>query len=271
MIRVLCVEDDPSVRSYLATRLSLEPDVQLVGLAGSAGAVLTYLRQEEIDVVLLDYELEGANGLQLLSTRSQWRRAGGAEEPPRVLFCTGFSDETLSGQAQAAGASGLVPKDRIGSELIPALREVAQGGAWFPVLPAETGRVKAEATVRVLVGEDEAPMRSLLSQLLPSIGCEPTLVWRGEDALRRLDEEPFDLVLLDHQLAGAMLGTDVLEAIGRRWPSMPVLFLTGLPIEVASHRSHPNLRGVVTKPFSVSQLREAIGRAIRPVETAKAI
>src|SRR3954451_3140286 len=63
MIRVLCVEDNPLVRAYLEQRLAIEPDIHVVSTVSHARGALTYLRQEEVDIVLLDYQLDHEDGM----------------------------------------------------------------------------------------------------------------------------------------------------------------------------------------------------------------
>ena len=71
MIRLLCVEDDPLMRAYLATRLQAEPDIQVVGTVPDAQRAMIHLRLGEIDVVLLDYHLQGTDGtLPVRSSRN---------------------------------------------------------------------------------------------------------------------------------------------------------------------------------------------------------
>ena len=130
MIRLLCVEDDPLVRTYLATRLALEPDIDLAGVLSNAGEALTFLQQEDVDVVLLDYCLEGVDGLQLLGALRQ----GEGGRAPRVLFCTGAADDGFDAAARQIGAAGVIRKEQIAAELLPGLRAVAGGGEWFPPL-----------------------------------------------------------------------------------------------------------------------------------------
>lgn len=130
MIRLLCVEDDPLVGSYLATRLGLEPDIEVRGVIPDASEALAFLREQRVDIVLLDYRLEGADGMQLLSALS-----GEGAEPAgstvRVLFCTAVADGAFDSQARALGAAGVVPKDQMAAQLIPAVRAVAGGESWF--------------------------------------------------------------------------------------------------------------------------------------------
>jgi DNA-binding NarL/FixJ family response regulator len=129
MIRLLCVDDDSLVRTYLATRLELEPDIQVAGVVANAGEALQFLRREAVDVVLLDYRLSGADGMQLLGAMAA--RAADGTTQPRVLFCTGFADPAFTREARAVGAAGVVSKDRMAEELLDAVRAVASDREWF--------------------------------------------------------------------------------------------------------------------------------------------
>lgn len=132
MIRLLCVDDDPIVRAYLAMRLGLEPDIRVAGVVASAGEALAFVRENAVDVLLVDYKLQGSDGMQLLGAVAA---QGGAEDGPRVLFCTGLLDDEFDARAMAMGASGVVAKDRMAADLIPAVRAVAGGRAWFRSVP----------------------------------------------------------------------------------------------------------------------------------------
>jgi len=260
MIRLLCVEDDPLVRTYLATRLALEPDVRVAGVVSSAGEAIAFLRREAVDLVLLDYQLEGADGMQLLGALA---RAQAPHPTPRVLFCTGLADETFEAAARALGAAGVVAKTRMAAELLPALRAVSEGKQWFRAQAASPLAAAVEPQWRVLVAEDDPGVRALLDELLPLIGCTVRLVWRAEDVICILEREAFDLLLLDHQLAGPLLGTQILGQLAERWPNLPILVVTGHPCEVEQAPACTNVRGVIEKPFRIQQLQAEILRVLQ--------
>jgi DNA-binding NarL/FixJ family response regulator len=137
---VLCVEDDPLVREYLVKRLSLEPDISLVGTACDVNRALIFLRRGDIDVVLLDNHLPGLDGTDLLISMRPWPNGPRENDSsPRILFCTGVADESFVARARTLGADGVIGKDRVTTELIPAVRAVAGGGCWFPQESSVTG------------------------------------------------------------------------------------------------------------------------------------
>jgi DNA-binding NarL/FixJ family response regulator len=63
---------------------------------------------------------------------SPWSRGSeGAEHRPAVLFYTGFANEEFEAQARLMGARGVVDKERMATDLIPAVRAVAAGEGWY--------------------------------------------------------------------------------------------------------------------------------------------
>jgi len=79
---------------------------------------------------------------------------------------------------------------------------------------------------KVLVVDDEAPVRDLFDNLLKKEGCQVRCVAGGEEALEVISKEDFDVVLLDIKLEG-MNGLDVLKKIKELKPKLIVIMLTG--------------------------------------------
>ena len=72
MIRVLCVDDEPQVLRLLETSLAKQPDVAVVPGALDSSTAIERLRSENIDVLVLDYNLRGEpDGLELVRQISQ--------------------------------------------------------------------------------------------------------------------------------------------------------------------------------------------------------
>ena len=130
MIRLLCVDDDPLIRTYLATRLGLEPDICVTGVVSNARDALEAIRLGNLDVVILDYQMDGQTGMDLLKQLMQQPVCDGGARP-RILFCTGWADDSLEECARSHGAAGVVAKEQMSTELVPAVRAVAAGGEWY--------------------------------------------------------------------------------------------------------------------------------------------
>lgn len=79
---------------------------------------------------------------------------------------------------------------------------------------------------KVLVVDDEAPVRDLLSDLLKREDCKVTVCATGEEALELLKKDTFDVVLLDIKLPG-ISGLEVLKNIRDANKNLPVIMITG--------------------------------------------
>jgi DNA-binding NarL/FixJ family response regulator len=132
MIQVLCVEDDPSMLKLLQMRLGEETDIQVVGAVNDLERARIYLHRQPVDIILLDRYLHGRDTTHLLTSMQPWQ-AGESEAPagPAILFCTGLADADFTAQARLLGARGIVAKERLAEDLMPALRAIAAGETWF--------------------------------------------------------------------------------------------------------------------------------------------
>ncbi|MEO1175296.1 MAG: response regulator transcription factor [Myxococcota bacterium] len=117
--------------------------------------------------------------------------------------------------------------------------------------------------LRVLVVEDEAPIRTGLCDVLVYHGYEPDPVESGEDGLARASEERFDLVLLDVMLPG-ISGFDACKSLRERKPDQPIIMLTAKGSEEdVIHGFSCGADDYVTKPFSVRELMVRIEALMR--------
>lgn len=90
----------------------------LAGLASTADEAVALYQEHRPDVVLLDLEMPGANGLDLLRTLRRF------DPPARVVIVSGAGDDDLRDEAQALGAADWVLKPIYGTALATLLREV---------------------------------------------------------------------------------------------------------------------------------------------------
>jgi two-component system, NarL family, response regulator NreC len=125
--RVLLADDHAVLLSGLKLLINLQPDMQVIGEAGSHDEALRKARELKPDVLVLDMSMPGGTGVQVIGTL--------ARECPatRVVVLTMHDDATYFRLAMAAGALGYVTKNSADSELLDAIRCVAKGRAYTQV------------------------------------------------------------------------------------------------------------------------------------------
>lgn len=79
---------------------------------------------------------------------------------------------------------------------------------------------------KVLVVDDEAPIRELFNDLLKKENCTVKSVATGEEAVTKINEEDFDIVLLDIKLPG-ISGLETLKQVKAAKPNLVVIMITG--------------------------------------------
>ncbi len=121
MTRLLLVEGQPAIRCGLRMRLTLEPDLMLLGEAGDGLAALAQAAVLNPDVVLLDIEATGMDGIELI------KAIRAVSSHSAVLVLSFRDDAGTRKRVQAAGAAGFVSKHEVDDRLIQAIREAATG------------------------------------------------------------------------------------------------------------------------------------------------
>jgi NarL family two-component system response regulator LiaR len=122
-ISVLVVDDQTVVREGLAAILANYPEIEVIGQAADGVQALGVIKQTKPNVVLLDLQMPGLDGLATIPKIRE------IAPSTRILVVTGFSDSDKVYQAIKAGALGYILKDATREQLVQAIREVAQGRA----------------------------------------------------------------------------------------------------------------------------------------------
>lgn len=130
----------------------------------------------------------------------------------------------------------------------------------------------AEAGRRVLVVEDEAPVREMVAKHLEKKGYEVAHASDAEQVLLRMsrDREPFDLVLSDIHLPG-LSGVELLRLLLTHSPLRPVIMITGDADEALARRALDyGAAGYLLKPFELFELDAAVQQAVARLELVEA-
>ena len=163
MIRVLLVDDQTLIRQGIKTLLDLEPDIQVVGLAGNGGEAIAAAEQTRPDVVLMDVRMPVLDGVA--ATRELTRRF------PRVavIILTTFDDDEYVFEGLKAGARGYLLKDVSSDDMAQAVRTVAAGGALIQPsiarkVVAEFGRLASSAGAAAPPTPDQSGLSEPLTE-----------------------------------------------------------------------------------------------------------
>lgn len=137
---LVVVDDDVLVRSGLRLIFDSEPDLSVVGEAGTGTEALAVVEATDPDVVLMDVRMPDLDGIA--ATEALLARGGRA----RILIVTTFEDDDYLYGALAAGASGFLLKRARPEELVHGVRVVAAGTSL--VLPDLTRKLISERQPR---------------------------------------------------------------------------------------------------------------------------
>lgn len=168
MIRVVVAEDEPLLRSGLIALAQRDGDIEVVAEAEQGGAALARVREQRPDVVLMDLQMPGIDGIaatQLITEDPALDHVG-------VLVLTTFAEDETVVEALRAGAAGYVLKDIEPQALREAIRAVAAGE---PVLSPEVTATVMRAAASAPSGVDAA----LVAHLAPREIDVLTEVGRG--------------------------------------------------------------------------------------------
>jgi DNA-binding NarL/FixJ family response regulator len=124
-IRVLLVDDHQLLTDALSRALAREPDIDVVGVAGSVEASRE-LAEQPLDVVLMDYRLPDGTGAEATrAIKSRWPEA-------RVVMLTAVNDDETVLESIQAGADGYMTKDRAVDDVVSAVRAAHAGDTLLP-------------------------------------------------------------------------------------------------------------------------------------------
>ncbi|AFN46131.1 response regulator transcription factor [Arachnia propionica] len=119
-MKVLIVDDDALVAQSLSTILSVEADVEVVGLGRSGPEAIEKYRELKPDILLMDIQMPGGDGL------SAAERILAGDVAARIVFLTTFSDDEYIVRALRMGSRGYLIKQDV-AQIAPALRSVMAG------------------------------------------------------------------------------------------------------------------------------------------------
>lgn len=254
-MRVLIVDDNASMRAMLTALLGSR-GYTVVAALEDGNAIMETIRQKSPDIVCLDYQLPGRDGLDIL------REINETTPQIDVVFMTGSEDVSIEQKAADAGAAGFLRKPFGQSQVIDEMQQVRatrqQAVAAHPKSGAPAAAAPAAGTrpglkPRVVIADDNGSIRYLLKGLLNGVGLDVVqLVANGQDAVSAAKEHQPQVLCLDVEMP-VMSGLEALPLIRQVSPNTAVVMVTGN----ASREFVQQAAGLGAKGFIVKPVRPA--------------
>jgi PAS domain S-box-containing protein len=265
-VDVLVVDDNASGRASLCETLTAWGARPVPAESGSSAMEILGRAKRDgngksFRLVLLDADMPGMTGMAVLEGM-----AGRCHPVPAVVMMLPAHRRERIARCRELGAKACVVKPVLPQELLDALRS-ALGAGCYPERQAETPPGKAApagapAPLRILVAEDDEVNRLMATRMLQKQGHGVRAVFNGREALAAMEQEPFDLILMDLEMP-EMGGFEVTAAIREReirtGGHVPILAMTAHVMEGDRQRClDGGMDGYLAKPVNPQQLFEAI-------------
>ena len=163
-IRVMIVEDHQIVTEGLVALLNGQPDIEVVGTAGSVAESVPRAQELAPDVLLLDFRLPDGTGAEAAARIREDR------PDMKLIFLTRDDSDSVRMAAVEAGASAFLHKSRAATDVVAAIRVVAGGGSLITPRTISTllgRRRKVTAQLATLTARERAVLR-LVAAGVPS-------------------------------------------------------------------------------------------------------
>jgi signal transduction histidine kinase/DNA-binding response OmpR family regulator len=257
--RVLLVDDNATSREIL--RATLERAEVDVTAASDGPAALELLRRESFAAALIDSRMPGLDGFALVE---RVRREIDAP-PPMILMVTSTESRDAVARSRQLGIADTLIKPLKPAQLTQCLSEAIRGQAPSERVAPTQVRARGRA-LKVLVAEDNAVNATLLRRLVEKQGHRVMVVGDGQAALDALENEAFDLALLDLQMPrcdGLDVAWQVREREKENGGYLPLVAVTAHAMKGDRERClRAGFDGYLGKPVRVDELVDCIDQVV---------
>jgi len=159
MIRIVIADDHAIVRAGLKQMFAIMPDMEVIAEAVDGESVLETMRQTRSDILMLDLNMPGLSGPDLITrVRAHW--------PALPILVLSMHDTAqIASRALKAGANGYVTKDSEPEVLLAAIRKIAAGGRFI------SGEVAQKMALLATASGDALPHNSLSDREFDVFKC----------------------------------------------------------------------------------------------------
>ncbi len=262
----LLVEDNESSRSILSRRLTGWGMDTVAAVSAAEALALAGAARDEgrpFALLLADSTLPDMDGLRLIEEIRHANRCPQAV----ILLTSAGGDAPESARMRKARLTARLSKPVWFDDLYAVIVRGLAGGSSAPApppTPASAASLKSSSPLRILLAEDNPVNQVLAVRILSRRGHSIAVCGNGREALARLDQEKFDVLLTDMQMP-EMDGFETAEAIRRREQEtgdrLPIVAMTALALKGDRERCLAvGMDAYVTKPVRQSELIETVER-----------
>lgn len=229
--RLLVVDDNTNARTAIVEMLKSN-GFQVEAVSGGPGAIDAVQNSigaaRRYDVVFVDWRMPGMDGVETIR-----RIRALTADPPTFVLVTAYGREEVLRLAEQAGLNEILVKPVNRSMLFDAaMRALGEERVAFDLPDVEADARAKLRGLKVLVAEDNDMNQEVARELLASVGIEVDVANDGAAAIACLNEETYDLVLMDMQMP-VMDGIEATRTI-RRDPAhhdLPIIAMTANAME----------------------------------------
>lgn len=219
------------------------------------------------DVVLIDWRMPGMDGVE---TIREIRANSFLKRTPALLMVTAYGREELEHITKGMGLDGYLNKPIGPSVLYDSIVSVsgiadeqalndADSVSRMEDMP-QTEVIEAISGSKILLVEDNAFNQQIAIECLEEMGLIVDIAWDGLESLSKLEENDYELVLMDIQMP-EMDGLTATREVRKRWPDrkLPIIAMTAHAMTGDKEKSlAAGMNQHINKPFDIDELSEAL-------------
>ncbi|MEN9399584.1 MAG: hypothetical protein RL632_685 [Bacteroidota bacterium] len=267
-MHALLVDDSESARMVLNDMLTSLGFVVTVAKSG-AEAIEKYENHTDKDpfsLLVVDWQMPGMDGLELVHELKKQHEG----EIPAVLMVTAYGLDTVRKAARDEEVDGLIIKPVNPSALYDSVNKILQLGKKKVAAHKEQKQNDSDHTSylkgkRILLVEDNEINMELALELLKDVGIDCDSAWNGAEAIEKLKESTFDLVLMDIQMPimdGLTASRKIREEMNKE---LPILAMTAHAMKGEREKSlAAGMNDHITKPIDPEHLYMTLRSFLAP-------
>ncbi|UQZ90587.1 hypothetical protein C4J81_15785 [Deltaproteobacteria bacterium Smac51] len=246
----------------------------------SALAIISSMNAEnrKLDLMLIDWKMPGLDGIE---TTRRINEITAPDRVPAVIMATAHSCDEVIKEASEVGIKSVLPKPLSPSALNNVLslvfsrKDLSEDSKKTKLALAAKGRdpvnlVRHLAGARLLLVEDNEVNQLVARRILKKAGFEVKVANHGQEALDMLEDEPYDLVLMDIQMP-VMDGLTAARAIRKnpKYEKLPIVAMTAHAMASDREKSlSVGMNDHICKPLDLNELFRSLARWVRNADPA---